>query len=171
MRVLASSVLIGAAAAAITPQQVLQQPLQAVQEASKKLATAWQEPLHGLKEHLDSLGADARAAWDDVAMMFPEAMEAAMRVTPPKKHTRRPDSHWDHILEGADVQKVWVENANGEKEREIEGKLENYRLRAKKPDPSKLGVDPGVKQYSGYLDDDENDKHLFYCEISGSFSS
>ena len=25
------------------------------------------------------------------------------------------------------------------------------------------GVDK-VKQYSGYLDDDEEDKHLFYCE-------
>jgi hypothetical protein len=32
-------------------------------------------------------------------------------------------------------------------------------------DPSKLGVDPGVKQYSGYLDDNENDKHLFYCML------
>jgi cathepsin A (carboxypeptidase C) len=26
-----------------------------------------------------------------------------------------------------------------------------------------LGVDK-VKQYSGYLDDEEEDKHLFYCE-------
>jgi L-rhamnose mutarotase len=31
-----------------------------------------------------------------------------------------------------------------------------------------LGIDPGVKQYSGYLDDDENDKHLFYCEFETS---
>jgi cathepsin A (carboxypeptidase C) len=59
---------------------------------------------------------------------------------------------------------VWVENANGEKERAIDGKLENYNLRAKKVDPSKLGVDT-VKQYSGYLDDEKNDKHLFYCKI------
>jgi len=59
---------------------------------------------------------------------------------------------------------VWVENANGEKERAIDGKLENYSLRAKKVDPSKLGVDT-VKQYSGYLDDEKNDKHLFYCKI------
>jgi cathepsin A (carboxypeptidase C) len=59
---------------------------------------------------------------------------------------------------------VWVENSNGEKERAIDGKLENYNLRAKKVDPSKLGVDT-VKQYSGYLDDEKNDKHLFYCKI------
>jgi cathepsin A (carboxypeptidase C) len=54
-----------------------------------------------------------------------------------------------------------VENANGEKERHIDGKLESYNLRAKKVDPKKLGVD-SVKQYSGYLDDEANDKHLFY---------
>lgn len=45
-----------------------------------------------------------------------------------------------------------------------DGKLSKYDLRSKAVDPSELGVDPGVKQYSGYLDDNENDKHLFYCE-------
>lgn len=59
------------------------------------------------------------------------------------------------------IRSVWVENAQGEKERAIDGKLEHYNLRAKKVDPSKLGVDK-VKQYSGYLDDEANDKHLFY---------
>lgn len=49
-------------------------------------------------------------------------------------------------------------------ERAIDGKLEAYNLRAKRVDPSKLGVDT-VKQYSGYLDDEKNDKHLFYCRI------
>jgi len=58
---------------------------------------------------------------------------------------------------------VWIENANGEKERAIDGKLEAYNLRTKNVDPSKLGVDT-VKQYSGYLDDEQNDKHLFYCK-------
>jgi cathepsin A (carboxypeptidase C) len=42
--------------------------------------------------------------------------------------------------------------------------LEQYNLRGKKVDPSKLGVDT-VKQYSGYLDDEANDKHLFYCKL------
>jgi len=42
--------------------------------------------------------------------------------------------------------------------------MESLRTTAseqKKVDPSKLGVDT-VKQYSGYLDDEKNDKHLFY---------
>ena len=97
--------------------------------------------------------------------MFPEAMDKASFFSAPKKHTRRPDSEWDHIIKGADVQSVWVENANGEKERDVDGRLEAYNLRAKKIDPSNLGVDPGVTQYSGYLDDEENDKHLFYCML------
>lgn len=97
-------------------------------------------------------------------MMFPEAMDKASFFSSPKKHIRRPDSEWDHIMRGADVQSIWVENVKGEKERDVDGKLETYNLRAKKVDPSALGVDPAVKQYSGYLDDEENDKHLFYCK-------
>ncbi len=40
--------------------------------------------------------------------------------------------------------------------------LSNYKLRGKTVDPSALGVDT-VKQYAGYLDDNEKNKHLFYC--------
>ena len=105
----------------------------------------------------------ARAIWDEVAMMYPEQMDKAAFFSNPKPHTRKHDSEWDYVVKGADIQSVWVENADGEKEREIDGKLENYSLRAKHVDPSVLGVDK-VKQYSGYLDDDEEDKHLFYCE-------
>ena len=83
----------------------------------------------------------------------------------PKKHNRRPDSHWDHVVRGEEVQSIWVTGTDGTKEREIDGKLEAYDLRVKKVDPSSLGVDPNVKQYSGYLDDNDNDKHLFYCEF------
>lgn len=108
--------------------------------------------------------AEAKAAWDEVAMHFPESMDQAAFFSSPKPSKRRPDHAWDYIVKGADVQSVWVENSKGEKEREIDGKLENYNLRAKKVDPSSLGVDK-VKQYSGYLDDEENDKHLFYCRF------
>lgn len=96
-------------------------------------------------------------------MMYPGAMDEASFFSTPKSHKRRPDSHWDHIIRGADVQSVWVENKNGEQERDIDGKLNAYDLRAKGVDPGLLGVDPKAKQYSGYLDDNENDKHLFYC--------
>lgn len=156
MKLLASSLLVGAASAAIAPQQhVFQSPRQFSD-------SAWSKPLHNLQDSLKSLTAEARAVWDEVAMMFPEAMDKASFFSSPKKHTRRPDSEWDHVIKGADVQSVWVMN-KGEKERDVDGRLEAYNLRTKKIDPSVLGVDPGVKQYSGYLDDEENDKHLFYC--------
>jgi len=118
-----------------------------------------------LKDSLDSLTTEARAVWDEVSMMFPEDMSKATTFTPPKKHTRRPNSYWDHVTSGANIQSVWVENADGEREQEIDGRLEDYSLRTKKVDPSELGVDPDVKQYSGYLDDDKEDKHLFYCKL------
>ncbi|KAI9810728.1 MAG: hypothetical protein M1827_006066 [Pycnora praestabilis] len=155
MKVLASTLLLGAASAAIAPEQhILKSPKQA--------SEAWSKPLHSLQESLKSLSSEARQVWDEVALMFPEAMDQASFFSAPKPHTRRPDSEWDYVVKGADVQSVWVENTKGEKERDIDGKLENYNLRAKKVDPAKLGVDPGVKQYSGYLDDEEDDKHLFY---------
>lgn len=158
MKVLTTSLLIGAASAWSSP---FQQVLQPSQEASE----AWTKPLHNLQESLKSLTGEARAIWDEVAQMFPKEMDRASFFSTPKKHIRRPDSHWHHITKGADVQSVWVENANGEQGREIEGKLEDFTLRTKKVDPSSLGVDPGVKQYSGYLDDAANDKHLFYCML------
>ena len=136
-------------------QQVLQGPRHA--------SAAWTKPLHNLQESLKSLTAEARSVWDEVAMLYPQAMDITTFFSSPKKHTRKPNSHWDHIMKGADIQSVWVENGNGEKEREIDGKLESYNLRTKQVDPASLGVDPAVKQYSGYLDDNENDKHLFYC--------
>ena len=81
-------------------------------------------------------------------MMFPESFEKANFFSPPKPHTRKADNEWDHIMKGADIESVWVTNAQGEQERELEGKLSNYNLRTKSVDPSSLGVDD-VKQYSG----------------------
>ncbi|KAF2787503.1 carboxypeptidase Y-like protein A [Melanomma pulvis-pyrius CBS 109.77] len=158
MKVATSALLIGAASAAIAPQQqVLKFP-----DLPKELNTeSWAKPLQNLEESLKSLTGEARRIWDEVALMFPESFEKAAFFSSPKPHTRKADHEWDHIVKGAEVQSVWVENAKGEKERDIDGKLENYNLRVKKVDPGVLGVDK-VKQYSGYLDDDETDKHLFY---------
>ena len=158
MKVLAASSLVIGGAAAFSP---LQQVLQAPQRASEALS----KPLIELQKSLKSLTKETRAAWDEVSLLYPEAMEQATFFSAPKKHTRKPDSHWDHIMRGTDIQSVWVENAQGVKEREIDGKLESYDLRTKTVDPSILGVD-AVKQYSGYLDDNEDDKHLFYCTSS-----
>lgn len=161
MKLLTSTVLIGAAFAAVGPQQVLQNPF----KAAKPLTDSWAQPLQSLADAMKGMTDEAKAVWDEVAMQFPQAMEQASFFSSPKPHTRRPDSTWDYIVKGADVQSVWVDNEHGELEREIDGKLEAYNLRAKKVDPSKLGVDT-VKQYSGYLDDEEADKHLFYCILA-----
>ena len=167
MKLQSSLLLIGASAAAasrplqhVFQEEPLKQPLRG---PSQQVI----DTIHGLpdsiKESLGSMSAEARTAWEEVATAFPEALKGPL-YPPPKSFKRKPDSHWDHIIKGADLQSVWVENVNGEKEREVDGKLEQYNMRVKKVDPSVLGVDPDVKQYSGYLDDEENDKHLFYCK-------
>lgn len=156
MKTLILSLLIGAAVGTSPSQHILQSP--------NDVPSSSKNPLHNLPESLKSLSGEARAIWDEVAGIYPEAMREATSPRQPKKHTRRADSYWDYIIKGTDIQKIWVESGNGEKEREIDGDLEAYMLRARKVDPGKLGVDPGVKQYSGYLDDEENDKHLFYCK-------
>ena len=157
MKAVISTLLVGAASAALMPpQQILKLP-------ESFTSDSWMKPLHNLEESLKSLTGEARQIWDEVAMMFPGSFDRANFFSAPKPHTRKGDHEWDHIIKGADVESVWVENAKGEKERELDGKLENYNLRTKTVDPSSLGVDK-VKQYSGYLDDEENDKHLFYCK-------
>lgn len=151
MKLLAASLLAGVAIATSPAQHVLHPPKQAP------------NPLNKLRESWTQLTGEARAVWDEVSELYPEAMAKAGSVPPPKRHSRRPDSFWDHIVKGEDVQSLSVENRQGERERDIDGHLENYNLRIRKVDPSALGVDPGVRQYSGYLDDEETDKHLFYC--------
>ncbi|CAF9938885.1 MAG: hypothetical protein HETSPECPRED_001408 [Heterodermia speciosa] len=154
MKPLLPWLLIGAVSAASSPQQQVLQP-------AGQASDAWTKPLHSIQDSLASLTGEDRTLWDEFSRLLPEDLAKAT-LSHPKKHTRRPDSHWDHIIRGADVQGAWIENENGERERELDGKLESYNMRTKKVDPSSLGVDPDVKQYSGYLDDEENDKHLFY---------
>ncbi len=161
MKFISSALLAGTAFGAVHPQQ---RPLQATLPKSLPTATkdAFSKQLHNMKDALKGLTAEAAAIWDEVAMLYPEDMSAASFFSTPKKHNRRPDHHWDHIVRGADVQSVWVEGTDGGKHREIDGKLDAFDLRVKSVDPSALGVDRDVKQYSGYLDDHEEDKHLFY---------
>jgi cathepsin A (carboxypeptidase C) len=158
MKAIASLALIGAASAAVTNNQ---QPLK-LPEFIGKAASSWDKPLHKLDDALKSLTGEAQQVWDEVAMMFPEEMSKANFFSSPKPHVKRPHGEWDYITKGEDVQSKWVVNAQGVKEREIDGKLSNYNMRTRKVDPEILGVDK-VKQYSGYLDDEEEDKHLFYC--------
>lgn len=180
MRVIPTALLVGAASAAAPPfQQVIGSQNEQVdnwaqqgsdlfkqgQDAFKQGSEFLSKPLQNLQDQFKTLSGEARQLWQEVADHFPDSMEQAPMLSLPKKHNRRPDSHWDHVVRGEEVQSVWVAGASGTKEREIDGKLEAYDLRVKKVDPSVLGVDPDVKQYSGYLDDNENDKHLFYCKL------
>lgn len=158
MRYTAAIPLLGAASAALMPAQ---QPLK-LPDLSHVNWDDWTTPFHDLEKSLKGLTGEAKQIWEEVAGLYPNAFDKANFFSSPKPHKKKPDHEWDHIMRGADIESVWVTNANGEKEREIHGKLAPYTLRSKAVDPSKLGVDPDVKQYSGYLDDDENDKHLFY---------
>ncbi|KAI9726419.1 MAG: hypothetical protein M1828_001241 [Chrysothrix sp. TS-e1954] len=160
------SLLLGvASASAVNPQQQVlkaqEQIHEAAESAGDKLSKAWSKPVHSLEDTLKSYTAEAQSLWEEAAAMFPEAVDHATFSSAPKAHVRKDDSEWDHITRGEDVQSLWIEGAQGEKRREIDGKLENYNMRTRKVDPRDLGVDD-VKQYSGYLDDEEEDKHLFY---------
>ncbi|KAJ9137224.1 Carboxypeptidase [Pleurostoma richardsiae] len=160
MRIATSTLLIGAASAA-SFQQGAQRVLSDGFQAAKPAAEAWSKPLKNLQDVFGSMTSEAKALWDEIAMLAPEALEQATFFSSPKKNNRKPDHTWDYVVKGADVQAMWTEGADGEKHRKVGGELENYNLRAKAVDPSALGVDK-VKQYSGYLDDEANDKHLFY---------
>lgn len=170
MRLSTSAVVLGTASSVVglQDQKVLGRP-PTVPFGLDKLGHAafdsWTQPL---KEAFGEASAEAKGIWDEVTMLAPDAVAAFKKHVinaKPKKNTRIPDSKWDHVVHGADVQSLWVKNEDGQSRRKVGGKLENYDLRAKKVDPSKLGVDK-VKQYSGYLDDNEKDKHLFYCTLS-----
>lgn len=164
-KLVASALVVGAASAAAARQQQVMKdtPRHSLKGAIKSaFADLAESDANDYFEKLKAVDANAVEAWDAVASEYPEAMSKVELLSRPKAHTRRPDHHWDVILKGADVQKVRTRNDAGEDEPELDGKLDTYTLRARSVDPGKLGIDPGVKQYSGYLDDDEDDKHLFY---------
>ena len=149
-----------ALAASAAPEQHV---FKVTEEAPQDPAQSWRQPIRQLTESLNSLTEDAQNLWDEVALMFPDALNKANFLSSPKSHKRKHDSEWDYIVRGEEIQSVWVKDNRGERRRKIDGKLANYDMRIKAVDPTALGVD-SVKQYSGYLDDKEDDKHLFYCE-------
>ncbi|KAG5967625.1 hypothetical protein E4U56_000720 [Claviceps arundinis] len=168
MRLSTSALVLGAASSAVAlhDQKVLGKPSKLpfgidLDSLGHVDFDSWTKPL---KEAYGEASAEAKGIWDELSTLAPDAVEAFKKHlvnAKPKKHMKVPNSKWDHIVKGAEVQSLWVENDKGESHRKVGGKLDNYSLRAKKVDPAKLGVDK-VKQYSGYLDDDEKDKHLFY---------
>lgn len=123
----------------------------------------WWGPLENL---WGEASAEVKATWNEISLLVPGALDHFESFKKQaggtgKSTNRRPDSDHDFHVNGADLDSVWVET-DGESHRKVDGDLSNYGLRAKAVDPSKLGVDD-VKQYSGYLDEYVEDKHLFYC--------
>lgn len=163
MRIAASTVLLGAGAASASIfQQQGQHVLSGDSHAAKPIADSYasvaDKQVKMLEETFGAMTSEAKAVWDEIKLLVPDsAFEAQNWFTKPKPHTRRND--WDHVVKGADVQALWTEGADSH--REVDGRLEDYNLRVRTVDPSKLNVD-NVKQFSGYLDDEANDKHLFY---------
>ncbi|EEP81202.1 carboxypeptidase Y [Uncinocarpus reesii 1704] len=104
---------------------------------------------------IDMLTETGKAHWSEIKAALPDAKMADFFVKP-RKHSRRPDSEWDHIVRGSEIKGSFAAMDDGH-----EG-FDDYALRVKAVDPSKLNVDPNVKQYSGYLDDNASGKHLFF---------
>ncbi|OAX81638.1 hypothetical protein ACJ72_04017 [Emergomyces africanus] len=133
MKSLALALLIGGAIASGPPQVVLKEPADS--------PDVFDTPLQKISDTFDNLREHADSFWDDVMDKIPNnIMDTITHSPPPKKANRRPDSEWNHIVRGADIQSVWVEGDNG-KHRKIDGKLDSYDLRVKVVDPSILGVD------------------------------
>jgi cathepsin A (carboxypeptidase C) len=170
MRVSTSStLLLGAASsvAALQDQVVLggQQDDQPSIDFGTEAPTTekWWDPLEKV---WGKASAEMTAAWDELSMIMPETMEDAVSqvkalANKSKQGTRRPDSIWDFHVKGAEIGDI-VTQVDGQTQ-PVHGDFSNYALRAKHVDPSQLGVDT-VKQYSGYLDANEEDKHLFFCK-------
>ena len=158
-----SAVALGAATTvtAFQDQKVLNADAEKpIIDSAESVAEPWMQSL----EHLfGEVTSEAKGLWDEVSLLMPDAVEAFKKQTlgaPPKPATRRPDSEWDHIVKGEEVHDIW---AADESKGNLDNFVKSYNLRAKTVDPSKLGVDT-VKQFSGYLDNEEEDKHLFYCK-------
>lgn len=102
------------------------------------------------KNSLDSLGEMTKELagslnWNMMGMptLFPGSSSSDLLLTSEPRAKIVPHDKWDFHVQSAQV--------------------ENYKLRVKKvTDPYVLGIDPGVKQYSGYLDVEQEDKHFFY---------
>lgn len=91
----------------------------------------------------ESLSSELKKIWEEIPLRFPSRISNLEFVSQPRPGSLQPKTDWDFTVRSEDVQ--------------------NYQLRLNKiADPKLLGIDPDVKQYSGYLDVEEEDKHFFF---------
>jgi cathepsin A (carboxypeptidase C) len=133
--------------------------------ASSKSSSALSPSIAQIQEQLSALGgehtAEAITAWNRIAELYPEdtisAVQALLNKSKPKSGVKKiPDNKWDYVVEGNDVVSALGSKIGGHE------KLKGTKLRIKKPNG--LGIDKDIKQYSGYLDVDDDDKHFFFCK-------
>ncbi|QLL30233.1 hypothetical protein HG536_0A00500 [Torulaspora globosa] len=135
-----------ALSAAVVNGMSFQQPFAFNQnhEGSSLLEKAIEALKMDHKEVLGSLSADIKQSWEEMPFKFPVEVSQMQFVTKPKDPSAIfSRKNWDITVQSEDVQ--------------------NYQLRINKlKDPQVLGIDPDVKQYTGYLDVEDEDKHFFF---------
>ncbi|SCU86482.1 LAFA_0E01024g1_1 [Lachancea sp. 'fantastica'] len=133
-----STLVAGALAASSVQAASLQNVFQANTLLDKAISAL------GLNEQqvLDSVPKSIQKVWGEMGMLFPKETSELEFITKPKsKINSKPDSEWDFVVQEHPEHKLRVNKVK---------------------DPKVLGIDPGVKQYTGYLDVEEEDKHFFY---------
>lgn len=93
-----------------------------------------------LNEPLEYVSDETKSLWSEMMLKFPDAVGSLQFTSGPKKLISKARNFDFHVTDK---------------------KVPNHKLRVKKHDPSVLGIDT-VKQYSGYLDVEDEDKHFFY---------
>ncbi|KAK6454347.1 Alpha/Beta hydrolase protein [Scheffersomyces xylosifermentans] len=93
-----------------------------------------------MNEPMEAIPAATKKVWSDLMLEFPSEVAKLNFKASPKKATTKEKSAFDFHVSDA--------------------KLPNHKLRVKST-PEDLGVDK-TKQYTGYLDVEEEDKHFFY---------
>lgn len=92
-----------------------------------------------LNDPLEAVPAGAMSTWADMFLNFPEAVSQLSFKTLPRKFGKKASKFDFHVADA---------------------KVPNHRMRVKST-PGDLGIDT-VKQYTGYLDVEEEDKHFFF---------
>ena len=62
---------------------------------------SWMKPL---EKFFGEITDEAKVLWDEISAIAPETVEAFKKQAlgaRPKPASRRPDSHWDHVVKGA----------------------------------------------------------------------
>src|SRR4051812_37336055 len=122
MRIASTALLVGAASAASFHNEA-QHILGGAHDTIKPVSDSFppsSHPLKSFEEALKGMTSEAKALWDEIKMLVPEgAFDHTTWFSSPKPHKRRPDHTWDHVVKGADVQKVWVQDSKGESHREV----------------------------------------------------